>query len=69
MTPPAQVTFNRNIAPIFFHSCSTCHRPGEAAPFSLLNYADVKKHARQIANVTHSRAMPPWLPGRMRKSI
>jgi mono/diheme cytochrome c family protein len=62
VTPPAQVTFNRNIAPIVFHSCSTCHRPGEAAPFSLLNYADVKKHARQIADVTHSRAMPPWLP-------
>ena len=44
----AQVTFNRDIAPIIFHSCSTCHRPGEAAPFSLLTYSDVKKHARQI---------------------
>ncbi len=39
-----------------------CHRPGEAAPFSLLTYSDVKKHARQIADVTRSRAMPPWLP-------
>jgi Tfp pilus assembly protein PilF len=59
---PKQVTFNRDIAPIIFHSCSTCHRPGEAAPFSLLTYSDVKKHARQIADVTKSRAMPPWLP-------
>ncbi len=58
----AQVTFNRDIAPIIFHSCSTCHRPGEAAPFSLLNYSDVRKHARQIVDVTRSRAMPPWLP-------
>jgi tetratricopeptide (TPR) repeat protein len=58
----AQVTFNRDIAPIIFRSCSSCHRPGEAAPFSLLNYSDVKKHARQIAEVTQSRAMPPWLP-------
>src|SRR5215469_15947181 len=58
----AQVTFNRDIAPILFHSCATCHRPGEAAPFSLLTYSDVKKHARQIADVTKSRAMPPWLP-------
>ena len=56
------VTFNRDIAPILFHSCSTCHRPGEAAPFSLLGYSDAKKHARQIADVTQSRAMPPWLP-------
>ncbi len=56
------VTFNRDIAPIIFHSCATCHRPGEAAPFSLLTYSDVKKHARQIVDVTRSRAMPPWLP-------
>ncbi len=62
-SPPAeQVTYNRDIAPIIFHSCSTCHRPGEAAPFSLLNYSDAKKHARQIVDVTQSRAMPPWLP-------
>lgn len=59
---PRQTTFNHDIAPIIFHSCSTCHRPGEAAPFSLLTYSDVKKHARQIADVTKSRTMPPWLP-------
>jgi Tfp pilus assembly protein PilF len=58
----AQVTFNRDVAPIIFRSCSSCHRPAEAAPFSLLNYSDAKKHARQIAEVTQSRAMPPWLP-------
>jgi Tfp pilus assembly protein PilF/mono/diheme cytochrome c family protein len=58
----APVTFNRDIAPIMFRSCSSCHRPGEAAPFSLLTYSDAKKHARQIADVTRSRAMPPWLP-------
>src|SRR5271165_4422861 len=58
----APVTFNRDIAPIMFRSCAICHRPGEAGPFSLLTYADSKKHARQIAEVTRSRAMPPWLP-------
>ena len=57
-----QVTFNRDIAPIIFHACANCHRPGESAPFSLLTYADVKKHARQIAEVTRTRNMPPWLP-------
>ena len=39
------VTFNKHIAPLMFHYCSPCHRPGEAAPFSLLTYADVRKHA------------------------
>ncbi len=58
----AHVTFNRDIAPILYRSCAQCHRPGEAAPFSLLTYSDAKRHARQIAEVTQSRAMPPWLP-------
>lgn len=57
-----EVTFNRDVAPIVFRSCATCHQPGEAAPFSLLTYSDVKKHARQIAEVTAARTMPPWLP-------
>ena len=58
----AHVTFNRDIAPIIFNSCASCHRPGEATPFSLLTYEDVKRHARQIAEVTRTRSMPPWLP-------
>jgi len=56
------VTFNQQIAPIVYRNCSPCHRPGEAAPFSLLNYEDVKRHAAQIADVTRRRFMPPWLP-------
>jgi Flp pilus assembly protein TadD len=56
------VTFAQNIAPIVYRNCAPCHRPGESAPFSLLSYADVKKRAAQIAAVTHSRFMPPWLP-------
>ncbi|HTP70317.1 MAG TPA: tetratricopeptide repeat protein [Dongiaceae bacterium] len=58
----AEVTFNRDIAPIVFRYCSPCHRPGEAAPFSLLNYEDAAKFARQIAYITEKRIMPPWLP-------
>jgi Flp pilus assembly protein TadD/mono/diheme cytochrome c family protein len=57
-----QVTFNRDIAPIIFRNCSQCHHPGEAGPFPLLTYADVKSHGRQIAFVTQRRIMPPWLP-------
>jgi tetratricopeptide (TPR) repeat protein len=60
--PSGAVTFNRDIAPIMFRYCSPCHRPGEAAPFSLLTYQDATKFAAQIAVVTHRRIMPPWLP-------
>ena len=59
---PENPVFTRHIAPIVFQNCSLCHRPGEAAPFSLLTYRDVAKRARQIAEVTSSRYMPPWLP-------
>ncbi len=55
-------TFARDIAPIVFARCAPCHHPGEAAPFALLSYADVKKRAQQIVRVTASRFMPPWLP-------
>src|SRR5215467_10184962 len=58
----APVTFNQQIGPIVYRNCSPCHRPGEAAPFSLLSYDDVKRHAAQIAAVTKRRYMPPWLP-------
>src|SRR4029453_7226601 len=58
--PP--VTFHKQIAPILFESCASCHRPGEAGPFSLLTYADAKKRVSQIAAVTLRRYMPPWLP-------
>jgi tetratricopeptide (TPR) repeat protein/mono/diheme cytochrome c family protein len=56
------LTFYKNIAPIIYQNCSTCHRPNESAPFSLLTYEDVKHHAQQIAAVTKQRYMPPWLP-------
>jgi tetratricopeptide (TPR) repeat protein len=71
--PPAP-TFNKDIAPILYANCSSCHRPVDprapsrdpvcfaGAPFSLLEYADARAHAREIARAVRSRAMPPWLP-------
>src|SRR5690348_755249 len=61
-TAPGQVTFYRDIAPIVYRNCSPCHKPGESAPFPLLSYEDVKRHASQIADVTKRKFMPPWLP-------
>ncbi len=57
---PREVTFNREIAPILFRNCATCHRPGEVAPFSLLTYRDAARRSGQIAELTSSREMPPW---------
>src|SRR6185503_9809392 len=57
---PENVTFTEHVAPILFQNCARCHRPGEAAPFALLNFQDAKKRGKQIAEVTRKRFMPPW---------
>ncbi len=54
------ITFTKDIAPIVFNKCASCHRPGEVSPFTLLNYQDVKKRAKQIGIVAEHRIMPPW---------
>ena len=54
------VTFTEHIAPIIFNNCTSCHRPGEMAPFALMSYADVRPRGRQIAAATRARQMPPW---------
>jgi mono/diheme cytochrome c family protein len=62
--PPSQatgdLTFNKEIAPLFFKNCAECHRPGENAPFSVLNYKDVRPWAKSIREKVVSREMPPW---------
>ena len=61
-TPKTPLTFTKDIAPIVFHHCAACHRPGEAGPFPLLEYGDVKKRAKQLLASVESRQMPPWKP-------
>jgi hypothetical protein len=53
-------TFSKDVAPILFQQCATCHRPGQGAPFSLLTYQDARKRGKLIAHVTQTRQMPPW---------
>jgi Copper type II ascorbate-dependent monooxygenase, C-terminal domain len=55
-----KITFNRDVAPIFFKNCAECHRPGEAAPFSVLSYKDIRPWAKSIREKIISREMPPW---------
>src|SRR5579864_8232333 len=60
-TAPAAVpTFSKDVAPIIFNKCASCHRPGEVAPMTLLSYEDVRPWAKVIRNKVASREMPPW---------
>lgn len=54
------VTFNKDVAPILYDKCAECHRPSEAAPFSVLSFKDVRPWARSIKEKTLNRQMPPW---------
>ena len=58
LTP--DVTFSRDVAPIVFDACVSCHRSGGPGPFPLTTYDEVRRRATQIAQVTRSRFMPPW---------
>ena len=58
--PANTLTFTKDIAPILFANCASCHRTGEVAPFTLTSYADVAKRAKTIASVVGKRVMPPW---------
>jgi uncharacterized protein HemY/mono/diheme cytochrome c family protein len=55
-----QITFARDVAPIVFDACVSCHRSGGPGPFPLTTYDEVRRRATQIAQVTRSRFMPPW---------
>ena len=58
--PSGLVTFNKDIAPILFTRCASCHHAGGTAPFELDSYGAAKRRASQIAEVTRRRVMPPW---------
>jgi len=54
------VTFSKHIAPIFQAHCQQCHRPGEPAPMSLLDYESSRPWAKSIKKTVTARTMPPW---------
>lgn len=53
-------TFYGDIQRIVYNNCTSCHRQGQSAPFALVTYEDVLKHANMIKHVTQTGYMPPW---------
>src|ERR1700737_3918795 len=53
-------TYTKDVAPILQKHCQTCHRPGEAGPFSMLTYEDTKPWAATMKRVVQQKIMPPW---------
>jgi hypothetical protein len=58
----APVTFHKDVEPILQNRCQSCHRPGEAAPMSLLTYEQTRPWAKAIRAAVLTGKMPPWHP-------
>src|SRR5690348_8790099 len=56
----AGVTFNKDVLPVLQKNCQVCHRPGEAAPMSLLTYESARPWAKAMKAAVLARKMPPW---------
>lgn len=59
-SPKKPVVTFVDVAPIIYKNCSSCHRPGQSGPFSLLTYNDCLSKAATIKYTTETKLMPPW---------
>jgi hypothetical protein len=57
---PATPTFSKDVAPILYKNCVSCHQPGNIAPMSLLTYDQARPYARSIKARVEAGTMPPW---------
>jgi hypothetical protein len=53
-------TFSRDVAPILYRHCTSCHRPGGSSPMSLLTFRAARPYARAIRDKVSAGEMPPW---------
>jgi hypothetical protein len=58
--PVPETTFYKDVLPVLEKNCQSCHRPGEAAPMSFLNYDSTRPYAKAIKAAVLSKKMPPW---------
>jgi mono/diheme cytochrome c family protein len=56
----AAPTFSKDVAPILYKNCASCHRAGEIAPMSLLTYEQARPWAKSIRENVSRGQMPPW---------
>jgi hypothetical protein len=54
------VTFTKDVAPILQQHCQTCHRPGEAGPFSMMSYEELRPFIGAMKIAVQHKIMPPW---------
>ena len=55
----SQSTYN-DIAPILYENCTSCHRAGGGAPFSMLSYSEIIPWVHGMKHALEDGDMPPW---------
>src|SRR5262245_52189215 len=58
------VTYCDQVVRVIQNRCQACHRPGQAAPFSLMTFEDARSWSDTIVEVVAERRMPPWFADR-----
>src|SRR5215472_11088747 len=53
-------TFTRDVAPVLYKNCVSCHRSGDIAPMPLITYEQVRPWAKAIREKVSLGQMPPW---------
>jgi mono/diheme cytochrome c family protein len=53
-------TYTKDVAPIIYKNCASCHRQGDIGPMPLLTYEQTRPWAASIREKVSSGQMPPW---------
>jgi mono/diheme cytochrome c family protein len=53
-------TFTKDVAPILYKNCASCHRAGDIGPMPLLTYEQTRPWAASIREKVSTGQMPPW---------
>src|SRR6478609_8947160 len=56
----AAPTFSKDVAPVIYRNCASCHHPGGLGPFSLVDYDSAKAQTDKIEDAVSTGYMPPW---------
>lgn len=57
----AQLVY-KDVAPVFYNRCASCHHTNGGAPFSLTGYSETVSNAAAISAALTDGIMPPWTP-------
>jgi hypothetical protein len=60
--PEGPLDYYRDARPLLERYCTSCHKAGGIAPFSLEGYENAKAHAAASKLAIDKGYMPPWLP-------